>query len=417
MANHHNYPWKNKKPRIKKARAPLLIRRLPWMMLGIIICIALLHFIPAFYHSLSPVWPDDVENIEAAPIDIITENQTTPIAQQTPIVLISPSPPKEISIPEPPIIEILPGDISSIEISGFNIIDKYALETPESVAISIESLAAYLIQPTENDFQKTRAIYRWITQNISYDFSAYLTNNYSSTRAEDVLISRSSVCQGYSSLFNALAKSAGLEVVTIIGWAKGYSYNAGDKITGTTNHAWNAVQINGGWYLIDSTWGAGAIIEQRFVREFNEYYFLSPPDRFIYNHLPVDSKWQLLSTPVSKSEFSILPCIHSGFFLYDIDLRDNTESVIETDGNLTMIFGVPSKTYLIARLRQGDIGLPENLISERRIIKKSGNEYQINIRFPENGTYILYIFASESKYDIYEGVLEYKIIFNRNLNP
>jgi transglutaminase/protease-like cytokinesis protein 3 len=286
-------------------------------------------------------------------------------------------------------------------------IDQYSLGTPESVTVSIDSLAAYLTQPAKNDFEKARAIYRWITQNISYDFSGYLTKNYKSTKATDVLTSRSSVCQGYSGLFNALAKSAGLEVVTISGWAKGYSYNAGDQITGPTNHAWNAVKINGGWYLIDSTWGAGSIIQQRFVREFDEGYFLTPPERFIYNHLPEDSKWQLLSTPVSKSDFSALPFVHSNFFSYGIDLSNNTQSVINTEGSLTMTFTVPSNTYLRVQLSQGNVELADTFTSAR----KSGNQYQINATFPNPGNYILSIYARKNgQFGMYDGVLEYKIV-------
>ncbi len=323
----------------------------------------------------------------------------TPSTAKPTVPTVSPSSPMPISV--------IPGSTSNIDRSVFPAIDQHALGTPESAAKSIDSLAAYLIQPAKNDFEKARAIYRWITQNISYDYSAYLTKSYGSTRAADVLVSRSSVCQGYSALFNSLAKSASLEVVTISGWAKGYSYNAGDQITGPTNHAWNAVKINGGWYLIDSTWGAGSIIQQRFVREFDEGYFLTTPERFIYNHLPEDSKWQLLSTPVSKSEFSALPYIYSSFFLYGIDLGDNAKSVIETKGSLTLIFTIPSNTYLMARLSQGDIELAETFTSATR----SGNQYQINARFPNSGTYILSIYArKDSQYGMYDGVLEYKVL-------
>ena len=354
-------------------------------------------------------------------------------AQTTPPITTSPSTHEETSTPEPPAISqydtplpeqspdrtvttqppisppdtIIPGEASSIDRSRFQTIDEHVLGTPESAEKSIDSLAAYLIQPARNDFEKARAIYRWITQNISYDFSAYLTKSYSSTRATDVLVNRSSVCQGYSALFNALAESAGLEVVTISGWAKGYSYNAGDQITGPTNHAWNTVKIDGGWYLIDSTWGAGSITQQRFVRKFDEGYFLTPPERFIYNHLPENSKWQLLSAPVSKSEFSALPYIHSNFFLYGIDLGDNTQSVINTEGRLTMTFTVPSNTYLMAELSQGNIELPDRFISARR----SGNQYRINATFPDPGTYILSIYArKDSQYGMYDGVLEYKVL-------
>ena len=38
----------------------------------------------------------------------------------------------------------------------------------------------------------------------------------------------------------------------------------------------------------------------------NEYYFLTDPDLFIYNHRPENSdEWQLLARPVSLSEYKV----------------------------------------------------------------------------------------------------------------
>ena len=302
---------------------------------------------------------------------------------------------------------ITPGAVSAIDRSAFQAIDQYALGTPESAAKSLDSLAAYLVKPAKNDFEKARAIYRWITQNISYDFSAYLTKSYGSTHAVDVLTSRSSVCAGYSGLFYYLARSAKLEVVSISGWAKGYGYNAGDQINGRTNHEWNAVKINGGWYLIDSTWGAGYIEEQRFVREFDEAYFLTPPDQFIFNHLPEDSKWQLLNKPLTQNDFSVLPYVNQNFFKYGLNLGNNTQSVINAKDSLNMTFPVQNDTYLMAGLSHGNFKLAESFAVARRV----GNQYQINATFPYPGTYVLSIFARKNgEYGTYSGVLEYKVI-------
>ncbi|MDD5700741.1 MAG: transglutaminase domain-containing protein [Dehalococcoidales bacterium] len=342
---------------------------------------------------------------------VTSVNKSTPLAVSPSSVQASSSTPVKTSPVASLSSAITPGLTSNIDRSAFQSIDQYAIGTPDSAAKSVNVLANYLIQPAKNDFEKTRAIYRWITQNISYDFSAYLTGRYGSTNAVDVLVSRSSVCQGYSSLFNALAKSAGLEVVTITGWAKGYSYTAGDQITGPTNHAWNGVKINGGWYLIDSTWSAGSIIQQRFVRDFDESYFLTPPNQFIYNHLPEDSKWQLLSTPFSKSDFSALPYVHSDFFKYGLNLGSNTQSVVNAKGSLSMTFPVPNDTYLMARISQGNVELPETYTSARR----SGNQCLISATFPNPGTYTLSIYARKGgEFGTYDGVLEYKVLAGTN---
>ncbi|MFC1952614.1 transglutaminase domain-containing protein [Chloroflexota bacterium] len=342
----------------------------------------------------------------------VVEEQET-IIQKTivaPTPIPTPLPSVIIPLPVQPTVPqaIIPGSASTIDKSAFQALDQYAVGTPELVAISVDSLAAYLVQPAKNGFEKTRVIYRWITHNISYDFSAYLTGNYRSTNADNVLISRSSICAGYSGLFYALAKSAGLEVVTINGWAKGYDYSAGDQISGPSNHAWNAVRINGGWYLIDSTWGAGSIVQEKFVREFDEAYFLTHPEQFIYNHFPENSKWQLLDPILSKTDFSALPYVHSKFFSFGLELGDNIQSIIYTGNSLSMTFPVPNNTYLLVGLIQGNNELADSLTSVKRV----GSQYQINASFPNPGTYILRIYARKNdEYGgIYDGILEYKIL-------
>jgi hypothetical protein len=303
-------------------------------------------------------------------------------------------------------LKITPGNPLSLDKSSFQTIDQYALGTPETMTTSIDKLATYLIQPAKNDLQKSRAIYRWITQNISYDYSAYLTGNYGSTKASDVLTSRKSVCAGYSELFNALCKSAGIESVIIGGWAKGLSYKVGDTISGRTNHDWNAVKINSEWYLIDSTWGAGYISQGAFVREFTNTYFCTPPEQFIYLHFPEDSKWQLLSTPISISDFSALPYIYSDFFEFGVNLGKNTKSTINTQGNLSMVFTVSNDTFLLARVWQGTTKLGNEYASASR----SGGQYNITARFPTTGECILTIYAAKDQYGMYDGIIDYKVI-------
>ena len=53
-------------------------------------------------------------------------------------------------------------------------VDRYALAAPASAAHSVDALARYLTAPFTRDDEKARAIFRWITDNISYAFS--LTN-------------------------------------------------------------------------------------------------------------------------------------------------------------------------------------------------------------------------------------------------
>ena len=63
-----------------------------------------------------------------------------------------------------------------------------------------------------------------------------------------MLAKHTAVCAGYADLFVALAHAADLNAVTIRAYAKGYGYSIGSRFKGSSDHAWNAVEINGQWY-------------------------------------------------------------------------------------------------------------------------------------------------------------------------
>ena len=128
-----------KKPHYKHWRAPLIFRRFPWVLLGIIVCIALLHFIPAMYHALSPVWPETSET-SAIPEQI----EITEMAQVKHEV--SPSPEPQNVIEDEDAIQLLEYEVMSLvnglrEIKGIPLLvwddelHKYAREHSEAMAL------------------------------------------------------------------------------------------------------------------------------------------------------------------------------------------------------------------------------------------------------------------------------------------
>lgn len=183
-------------------------------------------------------------------------------------------------------------------------IDEHARNAPSTVTGSIEKLAAYLVKPAANDVEKVRSFYVWIAENISYDVQAFLKGVLKQYSPEEVLQKRKAVCQGYSGLFKALCEEAGIPCELIPGYSKGYGYVPKKSFT-NSDHAWNAVYLNNKWHLLDVTWGAGGINEkQKFVKEFNEAYFLTDPASFVFKHMPLDPIWQLLDCPVSIQDFA-----------------------------------------------------------------------------------------------------------------
>ena len=91
--------------------------------------------------------------------------------------------------------------------------------------------------------------------NVTYNLPGLLTNNLGDNDAESVFKTGLSVCAGFANLFKKILKVyCGLECKKISGEAKGLEV-ANSK--NDNSHAWNAIKIEGDWYLVDSTWGSG----------------------------------------------------------------------------------------------------------------------------------------------------------------
>lgn len=293
-------------------------------------------------------------------------------------------------------------DIASREPAIFARIDAHAGATPTAPTANIRSLANCLASAASSDLEKARAIYRWMTANIAYDDAAYFSRQFPPMDAAAVLARRTAVCAGYANLFAPLGRAMGLQVEVVRGFAKGYRYRIGESVAREPNHDWTVVQVGGHWYLVDSTWGAGdADAKGEFVRRYTDFYFLPPPQQFIYRHLPLDPMWQLLDPAVSRSEFERLAYLHEGFFRFGLQLRSHREAVIESGTSLTIELGAPSGTFIMASVNDSPDAVG---------VTRTAPGFAIDFRFPDTGRYALAIFArAGSSQGTYDAAAEYLI--------
>lgn len=207
-------------------------------------------------------------------------------------------------------------------------LDKYARNAPKSYEKDISTLAQYLVKPAKNETEKARLLFTWVATHIKYDDDGYNSGNLGECSAESVFKSRKSVCAGFAGLLAALATAAGLEAENISGYAKGYGYKPGEKFK-ETNHAWNAIKIDGRWALFDATWAEGAAqtVKGKLVSKakFDPYWFDVNPKEFIFSHLPDKANWQLNETKIGLSRYESLPFLDEAFF----KLRFNSNNVFD----------------------------------------------------------------------------------------
>jgi len=179
-------------------------------------------------------------------------------------------------------------------------IDNASKKVTYSLTSSSE-IALELTKDLNSDIEKARAIYIWITHNISYDYSL-LKNLPEYTSAKDMVVyvlkKRTGICQHYSDLFLDMTQSVGLKTFLITGYTRDYKGTIAD-----VSHAWNAIKIDSKYYFIDTTWSAGHIKDDRYIRAFNDNYFLILPEVFIKTHIAFDPIYQFLPSPIRHIDF------------------------------------------------------------------------------------------------------------------
>ena len=105
------------------------------------------------------------------------------------------------------------------------------------------------------------------------DIRKYLQGKLNSLRAfslSGALLDHIAVCDGISSAFKLLCLIEGIECIKVSG--------LGITQTGTEAHAWNKVNIDGEWYIVDATWG-------RVSGYVNHSYFLIPEKDAVSSHV------------------------------------------------------------------------------------------------------------------------------------
>lgn len=145
-------------------------------------------------------------------------------------------------LPSPPPKVIIPEDVSQVEYWSQHNDENWSLpQSKESIFQRINNLVKQLTAGKNSETEKAKAIYNWVSNNISYDWEAY--NGGESTTKSDafyVYYFQTGVCSEYVKLTHFMFTMAGLPATSIF--------------SDSLNHAWNGVYVDGKWILLDTTW-------------------------------------------------------------------------------------------------------------------------------------------------------------------
>ena len=204
-------------------------------------------------------------------------------------------------------------------------------------------------------YDKAKAIYEWLANNIQYD------TNYKIHDADTAWKKSKGVCQAYCELFYRIGIAAGIDVRIITGHGRGRE-NAKKVIE---DHCWivvnkdpyppkpspfpeviiyekgqeNAtnIQITKGLnrtnsILIEPTWGAGIVEDDKFVKSNHDMsWFDVDPCWMIFTHYPKNPLDQMLgSFALSSEDYKRLPYLHPSYSEYGFDGTDLLSYFIHT---------------------------------------------------------------------------------------
>ncbi|HEY1038874.1 MAG TPA: transglutaminase domain-containing protein [Bacteroidia bacterium] len=201
-----------------------------------------------------------------------------------------------------------------LKLADYSKADKAGIEFPKKKYKTVSEIAVPLTEGLSTEHEKFRAIFRWITENIEYNKAAA-----NAADADKVVRKNKAVCQGFSNLLKEMCEKVGIPCDVVVGYTKTDVKDINRKLK-KTDHAWNIVTLYNKKYLVDVTWATSKfnVVTHKFQKEFDEHYFLTPPEKFILDHLPENKKDQLLDKPISKKKFSSSALLYADYFHLNI---------------------------------------------------------------------------------------------------
>ena len=172
-----------------------------------------------------------------------------------------------------------------------------------------------------SDYDKARAIYTWVADNIYYDYPAFYSGDLADA-ADTILVMKNKrgVCAGYAKVTSVMMTMAGIPCM----------YQTG--MCGTIGHAWNAVCIDGKWCYIDTTWGSnnkyGFNNDDVFDKGNVSYQYFATTKRFIAGSRTIDPIFSDMVINGIKYSIPYYPSTGENTAVVEDCFKENTDTVV-----------------------------------------------------------------------------------------
>lgn len=214
-------------------------------------------------------------------------------------------------------------------------------------------------------------------------------------------------------LYKDLCAYGGVQVLIINGFIKRNGYKIGDTLY---KHKWCLLNCGRDkQFLVDPFMFMGEERDEfNKAIEFKPYYFLTPPEFFIENHLPDEDKYQFISKILKVREFTrkaqtVTEDFYNNVYKYNFKLDNYSKPEFNCkDSEVVIKFVVDSMELEVECFANG-----RKLPKDKAKIADNNfrNRYNITIIFPNNGEYKLNVIGKQTG-----SVLEKQILLVFKIN-
>lgn len=207
--------------------------------------------------------------------------------------------------------------------SSYKAVDDYVNKIGKLDTMNLGTITYLITKKFPEPKDKVRAIFNWITNNISFDCKAARNVDNTKTSSDLVLKTRKTNAGGYAALFQDMCSVVKIRCLTVDGYLKNNVEQIDEK-PDELNHTWAVVQLGQSpetWHYIDPALGSGYTDEKiaTFIKSYNDDYFFADKKIFNYQHFADNSAWQIGPGPKSLKEFIGLPLVQNASYEYGIN--------------------------------------------------------------------------------------------------
>ena len=252
----------------------------------------------------------------------------------------------------------------------------------------VKTIVSKINEITQDDFERVKLVHDAICLLVSYDAKNFWANTVPEQDWQNVVKTKTAVCEGYANLFQKFCEELKISSKKVTGYARGVGSDILNENPNDSNHAWNIVQIEGFWYLVDCTWDSGYMKGKSSVQSYTTDWLFLKPEHFIYSHFPDDSRNQLIQTPLSNSAFTSLPDFRPKLFEITQNNFYPSNKINPVDSSIDIEYKL-KQGYTLSFSSQA-VGGPT--IKNRIITEKQETITKTTIQFPSAGKYMITVF-------------------------